>query len=202
MNTSYIITAIITAILFAIITVQYLKIRSLKEAALRFKDEKKQALKKLEKKFDDVILSKNTDLAQKNKIENCYKEAMNNIYYYAEGTPVFRALQDYRSIIVDAYSNDFKQGTTMTLYFQIALDEYLKILSSSMEKLTKELAKIDSNKINPTKLNKDWEDKKSADNMLDKIVKTWENVGMSDNEARESFLRSRTPDENIFFEAN
>lgn len=151
-------------------------------------------------KLQDEIIEKDNSIAKLEDIEKVYKKCFNEIYYYSEDHPVFKALGDYRSILIDAYSNDFKKGTTVTLFSQIALDEYLKIVTSNIESLTEELNKLDGNRINNVKIESQWSDKESANNMLSKLMEAWEKVGISEEGVRDTYNNGRESNKSVLME--
>lgn len=141
------------------------------------------------------VENRDAEIDKLNKIENLYKKCVNDIYYYSEGLPVFKALGDYRSILVDAYSNNFKKGTTVTLYPQIMLDEYLNILTTNIETLIGNLKEIDTSLIDSVNIN--WEEKESVNNAVDKLKEIWENVGISEEDARDSYKSGRNSNKGV-----
>lgn len=156
----------------------------------------KSEIEKLKAKLDN----KNNEIDKLNNIEKLYKKCINDIYYYSEGLPVYKALGDYRNILVDAYSNDFKKGTTVTLYSQITLDEYLKILTTNLSKLTKELREFDSSLIDNLIVDDLWENESSVDDAIDKLKAAWEKVGISEEDARDSYNSGRDSNKCVLFE--
>ncbi len=156
----------------------------------------KSEIEKLKAKLEN----KNNEIDKLNKIEKLYKKCINDIYYYSEGLPVYKALGDYRSILVDAYSNDFKKGTTVTLYSQITLDEYLNILTTNIRELTKELNDVDSTLVDNIMVNDLWENENTINDAVEKLKAAWEKVGISEEDARDSYNSGRDSNKCVLFE--
>lgn len=151
-------------------------------------------------KLKSKIENKNKEIERLNRVEILYKKCINDIYYYSEGLPVYKALGDYRNILVDAYSNDFKKGTTVTLYSQITLDEYLLILTANIKKLTKELNELDSTLVDNLIVDDLWENEESVNDAVEKLKEAWEKVGISEEDARDSYNSGRNTNKSVLFE--